>query len=183
MYPRYSLSNIACVSPCDILSAAVSLLISTSLSISISRSSQSLQSFLPTDPLSCVKFVCKELWHALFGKQVDKLQTNYRGMYVLHEACFPWLQRLPTADKALYEAYARPHAALVVGLVRGALAALGLAADARLELDLSQPRPVCLFVVNDVVAAANNNTTAGAGASAGAGAGNQGAGRTGAGGR
>ena len=31
-----------------------------------------------TDPLEAVKFVCKDIWQALFGKQADRLQMNRR---------------------------------------------------------------------------------------------------------
>ena len=30
------------------------------------------------DTLDCVKFVCKDLWHAAWDKQVDNLRTNHR---------------------------------------------------------------------------------------------------------
>ncbi|KAL8433251.1 hypothetical protein ACSSS7_004036 [Eimeria intestinalis] len=42
----------------------------------------------------CVKFVCKDLWHFLFQKQADRLQTNRRGGYVIHDANLPWLRRV-----------------------------------------------------------------------------------------
>ena len=42
---------------------------------------------LGTDPLEVMKFLCKELWFGMFGKQVDKLQTvwksNFYGAFVL----------------------------------------------------------------------------------------------------
>ena len=43
---------------------------------------------LGTDPLEVMKFLCKELWFGMFGKQVDKLQTvwksNFYGAFVLN---------------------------------------------------------------------------------------------------
>lgn len=59
------------------------------------------------DPLIAIKFVCKDIWTTLFGKQVDRLQTNYKGMYLLHEGGFRWLQRLAFTDSAAYERTAR----------------------------------------------------------------------------
>ncbi|KAL8274704.1 hypothetical protein Esti_001419 [Eimeria stiedai] len=100
----------------------------------------------------CVKFVCKDLWHFLFQKQADRLQTNRRGGYVIHDANLPWLRRIspfaapPAAaaavvvgkgtqslqqqleDELLRAAATQPqlHVAFVCGAIRGALAALGL---------------------------------------------------------
>lgn len=34
------------------------------------------------EPLERVKYVCKEIWLYCFNKQIDKLQTNYKGMYI-----------------------------------------------------------------------------------------------------
>jgi hypothetical protein len=39
-------------------------------------------------------------------------------------------------------------------MVRGALEALGLNVDVKLEFDTSGPKPMCLFVINDASAAA-----------------------------
>ena len=34
----------------------------------------------------------------MFGKQVDKLQTNHRGVFVLKDFQFRWLSRVSCAD-------------------------------------------------------------------------------------
>ena len=34
---------------------------------------------LGTDPLEVMKFLCKELWFGMFGKQVDKLPTVWKS--------------------------------------------------------------------------------------------------------
>jgi hypothetical protein len=49
---------------------------------------------LKRDTLSTVKFICKDFWSYLFKKTIDKLQTNHRGVYVLHDFQFKLLQRL-----------------------------------------------------------------------------------------
>ena len=36
---------------------------------------------LGTDPLEVMKFLCKELWFGMFGKQVDKLQTVWKSKF------------------------------------------------------------------------------------------------------
>ncbi|EFJ48044.1 hypothetical protein VOLCADRAFT_91209 [Volvox carteri f. nagariensis] len=48
------------------------------------------------DTLEIIKFLCKDFWQALFKKQVDNLKTNHRGVYVLQDNGFRWLQRLST---------------------------------------------------------------------------------------
>ena len=49
------------------------------------------------DPLETVKFVCKDVWIALYDKQVDNLRTNHRGVYVLHDNAFRPLLKLSGA--------------------------------------------------------------------------------------
>lgn len=45
------------------------------------------------EQIECVKFLCKEFWMALFGKGIDNLKTNHRGVYVLHDHTFNWISR------------------------------------------------------------------------------------------
>ncbi|OEH75445.1 transport protein particle component bet3 domain-containing protein [Cyclospora cayetanensis] len=117
----------------------------------------------------CVKFVCKDLWHFLFQKQADRLQTNRRGGYVVHDASLPWLRRvhplaasLPPAtagvrkgcdaiqqqheEELLRTAATQPqlHVAFVCGAIRGALAALGL--ECTVTAEASRP-PSCAFQI------------------------------------
>ncbi|KAF1784741.1 NO signaling/Golgi transport ligand-binding domain [Phytophthora cactorum] len=37
------------------------------------------------EPLDVIKFVCKDFWIAIFKKQIDKLQTNHRGVFVVQD--------------------------------------------------------------------------------------------------
>ena len=51
--------------------------------------------------LDAVKFVCKDVWQALFGKPVDSLKTNHKGVFVLFDARLRWLRRVretPVSD-------------------------------------------------------------------------------------
>ena len=48
--------------------------------------------------LDIVKFLCKDFWSEVFSKQIDKLQTNHRGVYVLQDRAFRWLTRMSSAD-------------------------------------------------------------------------------------
>ena len=77
--------------------------------------------------LEAVKFLCKEVWMEVFRKQIDKLQTNHRGVFVLKDLELRWLTRLPSnQEKARVTAI--QLLAFPCGIVRGALANLGIPA-------------------------------------------------------
>eukprot|EP00611_Tribonema_gayanum_P009522 TRINITY_DN19322_c0_g1_i1.p1 TRINITY_DN19322_c0_g1~~TRINITY_DN19322_c0_g1_i1.p1 ORF type:complete len:166 (-),score=38.46 TRINITY_DN19322_c0_g1_i1:72-569(-) len=48
---------------------------------------------LSGEPLEAVKFICKDFWTEVFRKQIDKLQTDHRGTFVLRELNFKWLAK------------------------------------------------------------------------------------------
>lgn len=77
--------------------------------------------------LEAVKFLCKEFWMEVFRKQIDKLQTNHRGVFVLKDLELKWLTRLPSNQERARVA-AIQLLAFPCGLVRGALANLGIPA-------------------------------------------------------
>jgi len=77
--------------------------------------------------LEAVKFLCKEFWMEVFRKQIDKLQTNHRGVFVLKDMELRWLTRLPPNQEDARVA-AIQLLAFPCGLVRGALANLGIPA-------------------------------------------------------
>ena len=61
----------------------------------------------PLNQLDVIKFICKDYWIALFGKQVDKLQTNHRGVFVLKDYDFLWLKNFGSLQDRASET-ARP---------------------------------------------------------------------------
>mmetsp|Transcript_3533 Transcript_3533/g.4915 ORF Transcript_3533/g.4915 Transcript_3533/m.4915 type:complete len:251 (+) Transcript_3533:29-781(+) len=77
--------------------------------------------------LEAVKFICKEFWIEIFRKQIDKLQTNHRGVFVLKDKEFKWLKRLPS-DNEVARVAAIKLLAFPCGLIRGALENLGISA-------------------------------------------------------
>lgn len=77
--------------------------------------------------LEAVKFLCKEFWMEVFRKQIDKLQTNHRGVFVLKDHELRWLRRLPPEDETARVA-AIKLLAFPCGLIRGALSNLGISA-------------------------------------------------------
>lgn len=60
-----------------------------SLAEVISRDSPRL-----TSQLDGLKFICKDLWNALYGKPIDNLKTNHRGTYVLIDQSFRPCERM-----------------------------------------------------------------------------------------
>eukprot|EP00934_Nitzschia_sp_Nitz4_P006497 Nitzschia sp. Nitz4//scaffold147_size54853//15952//16548//NITZ4_006612-RA/size54853-processed-gene-0.11-mRNA-1//1//CDS//3329536678//6487//frame0 len=75
--------------------------------------------------LEAVKFLCKEVWMEIFRKQIDKLQTNHRGVFVLKDLELRWLTRLPP-NSELSRVTAVQLLAFPCGIIRGTLANLGL---------------------------------------------------------
>ncbi|KAG0656268.1 Trafficking protein particle complex subunit 33 [Rhodotorula mucilaginosa] len=128
-------------------SAAPPLHPPSSSSSSASGSSTPIAQSLPTqqqprqgaDILELVKFICKDVWVAVFDKQVDNLRTNHRGVYVLYDQRLAALKAVPPRDsdngegggeeedKEEREALQRHVDAVLAfpsGLIRGALANL-----------------------------------------------------------
>jgi len=79
------------------------------------------------DPLDTVKFLCKDVWTAIWDKPVDNLRTNHRGVYVLQDNSFKPLLRISSplgSTEALRQA--RLYLAYPAGMIKGALQRLGL---------------------------------------------------------
>jgi trafficking protein particle complex subunit 6 len=77
--------------------------------------------------LEAVKFLCKDVWIEIFNKQIDKLQTNHRGVFVLKDLNLSWLTRFPVGSETSRVSALR-LLAFPCGVVRGALANLGIPA-------------------------------------------------------
>ncbi|KAJ1072951.1 hypothetical protein K5549_015094 [Capra hircus] len=56
------------------------------------------------EELDILKFLCKDLWVAVFHKQMDSLRTNHQGTYVLQDNNFPLLVRMASGLQYLEEA-------------------------------------------------------------------------------
>lgn len=97
--------------------------------------------FLGSDPLDKIKFICKDFWLSLFRKKMDKLQTNHRGVFVLTDNHFKWLERHIPEDAASM-AEAEKMMRFVCGVLRGALKNLGIPAMVSADFAL---HPACNF--------------------------------------
>ncbi|KAK4179634.1 putative trafficking protein particle complex subunit 6B [Triangularia setosa] len=92
------------------------------------------------DTLEVIKFVCKDLWGLVFRKQVDNLKTNHRGVYVLTDNNFRPLSRMSVETggrsggvQQAAVVRAQPFLWVPCGIVRGALAAMGIQATVQAE--------------------------------------------------
>nr|XP_045058857.2 trafficking protein particle complex subunit 6A isoform X3 [Desmodus rotundus] len=56
------------------------------------------------EELDILKFLCKDLWVAVFQKQMDSLRTNHQGTYVLQDNSFPLLIRMASGLQYVEEA-------------------------------------------------------------------------------
>lgn len=87
------------------------------------------------DVLDVMKFICRDVWRELYGKQMDNLRTNHRGTYVLVDSRLRLIARMELA-KGVEDtvAKARPYVAYPCGIIRGILALLGVPAQVTADI-------------------------------------------------
>mmetsp|Transcript_6758 Transcript_6758/g.7714 ORF Transcript_6758/g.7714 Transcript_6758/m.7714 type:complete len:159 (+) Transcript_6758:115-591(+) len=86
--------------------------------------------------LDALKFLCKDVWQTLFGKTVDKLQTNHKGVFVLHDNNFKWISRIMNSTSSSSETIVEEMKAYLLfpaGLIKGALKNLGIESTVRAD--------------------------------------------------
>ncbi|OQR92012.1 trafficking protein particle complex subunit 6B [Thraustotheca clavata] len=94
------------------------------------------------EPLDIIKFICKDFWIHIFKKQIDKLQTNHRGVFVLQDFNFRWIHSLSADSDDESKKQALIFLIFPCGVLRGALANLGLLAIVNADLNAV---PGCVF--------------------------------------
>lgn len=99
--------------------------------------------FIGSDHLEIVKFICKEFWEIVFKKKIDKLQTNHKGVFVLSDLKFKWVEKYSSEDIACIQ-LAIKLLNFPCGIIRGALANLGLPSTVTAEFNTL---PACTFNV------------------------------------
>ncbi|KAF8471941.1 transport protein particle component [Kalaharituber pfeilii] len=85
------------------------------------------------DTLDVIKFCCKDLWTIVFRKQIDNLKTNHRGVYVLTDNTFRPFARMSTVTGGGAVQRAQPFLWFPCGIIRGALANMGVNASVQAE--------------------------------------------------
>jgi len=80
-----------------------------------------------TDTLEIMKFICRDVWKAIYRKQMDNLRTNHIGTFILIDNCFRPLQRFQTSggDEDTVKK-SLPFLKFPCGLIRGILKSLGI---------------------------------------------------------
>ncbi|XP_054935281.1 trafficking protein particle complex subunit 6A isoform X12 [Physeter macrocephalus] len=86
------------------------------------------------EELDVLKFLCKDVWAAVFQKQMDSLRTNHQGTYVLQDNSFPLLIRMASGLQYLEEAPKHPGASPVWTLPGSATCCLMWNSARRLHL-------------------------------------------------
>ncbi|XP_072464106.1 trafficking protein particle complex subunit 6A isoform X4 [Notamacropus eugenii] len=94
------------------------------------------------EELDTIKFLCRDLWGAVFRKQTDNLRTNHQGTYVLQDNNFPFLTQMAWGQQYLEEA--PKFLAFTCGLLRGTLSALGIESSVTASVS---SLPACKFQV------------------------------------
>mmetsp|Transcript_12976 Transcript_12976/g.40017 ORF Transcript_12976/g.40017 Transcript_12976/m.40017 type:complete len:110 (+) Transcript_12976:313-642(+) len=80
------------------------------------------------DHLEVIKLLCKDFWYGIFRKQIDKLQTNHRGVFVLKDYSFRWMHQCSCGTDVVLNKVNVHVLQFPCGLLRGALSSLGLCA-------------------------------------------------------
>ncbi|CZT06017.1 probable trafficking protein particle complex subunit 6B [Rhynchosporium graminicola] len=102
-----------------------------------------------TDTLDVIKFLCKDLWMLVFRKQIDNLKTNHRGVYVLTDNSFRPFARMSTEAGGQAVIKAQPFLWFPCGIIRGALASMGINATVHAE---TSDLPGATFQIKSIVA-------------------------------
>ncbi|KAH8682983.1 transport protein particle component [Tricladium varicosporioides] len=102
-----------------------------------------------TDTLDVIKFLCKDLWMLVFRKQIDNLKTNHRGVYVLTDNSFRPFSRMSTEAGGQAVVRAQPFLWFPCGIIRGALASMGINATVQAE---TSELPGATFQIKSVAA-------------------------------
>lgn len=83
--------------------------------------------FKDMDLLSVMKFICRDVWKQMYGKQIDNLKTNHRGTFYLLDYEYRPIQAFALDDQSTEEELAmiKPFLEIPVGIIRGVLSSLG----------------------------------------------------------
>lgn len=102
---------------------------------------------LQQDILNVMKFICRDVWKSLYGKQIDNLRTNHRGAFVLIDNKFSGIAHMSVSKKLIginYPAHtplnevasdkAKLYLWFPCGIIRGVLSSLGIDSNVRADI-------------------------------------------------
>lgn len=87
------------------------------------------------DVLDIMKFVCRDVWKNLYGKQMDNLRTNHRGTFVLVDNNYKLINNLngsKTESDTLIKSSS--YIWFPCGIIRGILMSFGIDANVTAEI-------------------------------------------------
>jgi len=84
----------------------------------------------------------------VFRKQIDNLKTNHRGVYVLTDNTFRPFSRMSVETGGNAVSKAQPFLWFPCGVVRGALANMGVQANVQAE---TSELPTAIFKIETIV--------------------------------
>lgn len=87
------------------------------------------------DVLDIMKFLCRDVWKCLYGKQMDNLRTNHRGTFVLIDNDYRLISNL-SGGKGTPDSInkARSYVWFPCGIIRGILLTFGIEAYTTAEI-------------------------------------------------
>lgn len=91
-----------------------------------------------------MKFLCKEFWTTVYKKEIDQLKTDYQGTFLILDHRFRGLGSFMGAA-AITKEQLQPYLQFPCGVLRGALAALGVEATVSAEANWVDGVPRCAF--------------------------------------
>lgn len=81
------------------------------------------------NPLEAMKFICRDVWKNIFGKQMDNLRTNHAGTFVLVDnkpISYGNCYFVPSSNMQDTVSRAPAYIEFNAGLIHGVLASLGV---------------------------------------------------------
>lgn len=83
--------------------------------------------FKDMDLLLIMKFICRDVWKQLYGKQIDNLKTNHRGTFYLIDYDYQPIKDFSIEDNEMKRELklVEPFLEFPVGIIKGVLASLG----------------------------------------------------------
>ncbi|CAI4051572.1 Trs33p SKDI_15G2640 [Saccharomyces kudriavzevii IFO 1802] len=87
--------------------------------------------FKEMDLLLIMKFICRDVWKQIFGKQIDNLKTNHRGTFYLLDYDYRPIQSFSLDEDAKDEELKiiEPFLEIPMGIIRGVLSSLGYSSE------------------------------------------------------
>ncbi|KAH9465667.1 hypothetical protein Pst134EA_013549 [Puccinia striiformis f. sp. tritici] len=129
-----------------------------SLAERLSKDKPRISKVIP-DPLEVIKFICKDIWTAMYNKQVDNLRTNHRGIYVIQDHSYRAFLRVsvPKGYETEMDEICRKMVIFPSAVIRGALMNLGIQSIVSVEIAI----PQCTFQIRTAITTPNPHTPPG----------------------